>query len=235
MYNIESLKEINKCYAGVVNQSLVDKINNLISVIESANGDPQNGDVVTYTNSYGKTFQNARLDGHTYSEYENGICENGSVHIGLSNNKLYTSISGGSFGTVNPANLTRKGNTKANFWAWGAYSGASMGIYFSANVQQWEYTELRNWSEVCFEMYHNEGKPTKEALLKLSENKPQKLETFTRLIQSTFDGDRVFTISFMDDTHFFAELFDRYSIIYYIGCGWSITDNKTKEDICNMY
>lgn len=139
-YTLKTLAENNQLFDSQygVNQSDVEKINHLVSLIESRQGNIlQIGDVVEYTNEYGEYFQTAAID--NIEEKSVHICENAGINIGEGSNGLSYSLSGGSFNHVSIDNFTYLGKTEKEFWTFGHCGAcANGGIYFKATVNLWE-------------------------------------------------------------------------------------------------
>lgn len=131
---LEQLKSMNTLCD--CNSYDLEKINELITFIEkSRNNSPQPeiGDVVMYTNGYGRYYPRAIID--EIDESDICLCERGSAYV--STNSM--SISGGAFQNVDIKDLIYKGKTKTTFWTFGRLGcTAGGGIYFEAEVNLWE-------------------------------------------------------------------------------------------------
>jgi hypothetical protein len=234
MYTVESLKECNPATNCPINQSVVDKINRLITVIEKGSK-PKKGDEVIYTNVDGELFERSRLSRCPYSRHELGICESGGlsyVDCSRDGKEVYSEMSGGPWGSARPDSLTSAGKIIADFWTFGDYAGGGRDVCFQATVRRWKYKELRTIVEISFEAF---GVTTRETIMKLVEFNPETLEEFTELMQKSFKQNRIFTKSYNNERTIFANLFDRYSIMYCVKGGWSVQDNIKNENLMYMY
>lgn len=140
-YTFETLKKENELfdiYYGI-NNSDVERVNHLINMIEKSRSveSIQAYDVVEYTNEYGEYFPKATVTMKNGKDIE--LCENAGIHLGIYDNKLCGSASGGAFSHHKESEFTYKGTTTKTFWTWGsAGARANGGIYFTATVNLWE-------------------------------------------------------------------------------------------------
>lgn len=140
-YTFETLKKENELfdiYYGI-NNSDVERVNHLIDMIEKSRSveSIQAYDVVEYTNEYGEYFPKATATMKNGKDIE--LCENAGIHLGIYDNKLCGSASGGAFSHHKESEFTYKGTTTKTFWTWGsAGARANGGIYFTATVNLWE-------------------------------------------------------------------------------------------------
>lgn len=140
MYTVETLKAYNnnKIHLGI-NEKTVEKINAVISTIESKNANiPQVGDIVKIKTLKGREYNNARISGKT----ENKVIVCTQPYIPYTSTGLSTDQSGGYFKTikVNKSELKKIASEKREFWNFANGAGGDMGIHFKATVQIWEYT-----------------------------------------------------------------------------------------------
>lgn len=135
-YTVETLKKENYCFDNEysITESDVMKVNKIINMIENSRSTErvQVGDVVQYTNEYGKYYPHAMI---TNLNNDAEICENGSMYTNIYNEEFCHSVSGGSFSHHNINDFTYIGTTTRTFWTFGHYGAcANGGVYFTANV-----------------------------------------------------------------------------------------------------
>jgi hypothetical protein len=147
MYTIETLKKVNPSYdyEHRIIQEDVEMVNNWITFIGNSRdkNSPQVGDIVEYTNEHGDFYKNAHIEKIDGYEGEGlHICERPQVpFIGKSNNRFYTSTSGGAWTNI-PKNLKLIGQREKAFCDWGHCGACGNGaVNFSVVVNVWEYKE----------------------------------------------------------------------------------------------
>lgn len=162
MYTIESLTKINPQYNGIypISQDDVERINNLVSAIESGRTDYQiqSGDMVEFTTRHGNYYENAHID--TFDINEWSICEKPFLPFVYLADGSAKCITGGGEWTTVPHKLKLIGKRKKSFkdlGTCGAYPNGA--IIFEANVNVWEYKEpfpyyknytTKDWRMNCF-------------------------------------------------------------------------------------
>lgn len=139
-YTMETLKKENHLFDNEysITESDVMKVNKIINMIENSRSTErvQVGDVVQYTNEYGKYYPHAMI---TNLNNDAEICENGSMYTNIYNEEFCHSVSGGSFSHHNINDFTYIGTTTRTFWTFGHYGAcANGGVYFTATVNLWE-------------------------------------------------------------------------------------------------
>lgn len=157
-YTIETLKQINLGYDydHRVTESDVEKANQWVKFIESRRTEesPQIGDIVEFTDKHGDYYKNAhieKVEGDTLN-----ICEQPYIpFVGIYNNKLYTSTSGGAWTNI-PQNLKLIGKRSKLFKDWGHCGACGNGaINFECMVNVWEYAEPDQFHQGYSTKNHN--------------------------------------------------------------------------------
>jgi hypothetical protein len=151
MYTLQSLKAFDPVYDA--EHSMTEKdvaiVNQAVAVIEKTldSKQPKDGDVVIYTNEYGKTYAWAHLEATNMygSDYPLVICEEAyTPFVSVKDGSYSTSASGGAWTglkkeEVNKLKFVRTGLKK--FCIWGSSGMRANGaIDFMARVNVWEYT-----------------------------------------------------------------------------------------------
>lgn len=145
---LQELQENNRGYAygaKMLNEVDLKIVNSLIELIESSRADvPKSLDNVVYINQYGEYFANGMMEENTYHDGEPCIVESASAHIyKCKDGSIGFSSGGGAYrGHKTLSRFQYAGKTKRRFWTWSsAGAGASQGIYFDAEVNNWKYTD----------------------------------------------------------------------------------------------
>lgn len=158
---LEQLKKWNARFESAhfeCNESDLVMANSYIDLIEKSRSKntPVKGDVVRFTNEYGKYYSHALVE--WADDDEVGLCEQGNPSIGKSDSEIgfFLSISGGSFPRVPLNKMKLIGKTKTRFWDFG-HCGACKdgGIDFFAEVNLWECDiNEQPYSTKNRDMYH---------------------------------------------------------------------------------
>lgn len=143
-YTIETLSKINQRFIGThywLKQSDVEMANELVAAIENTRTEnrPQPGDIVIYTNEYGKYFSNAHIE--TVNDDTIYLFECASTYLSVNNEgRVHCCSSGGSCKGVNIKDLKYTGSQQEKrFWHFGSCGAcADGGIDFYAKVNVWE-------------------------------------------------------------------------------------------------
>ena len=142
-YDIETLKKENGSYdmQHTVTQSDVDKANSYVVLIESSRNSsrPVAGDIVQFTDRHGYYYGNSHIESVDKAVY---ICEMPSIpFIRPAPTGITCNTSGGSWLTM-PVELKLTGKKLKTFCDWGHCGACGNGaLYFSAEVNVWEYVE----------------------------------------------------------------------------------------------
>ena len=85
-------------------------------------------------------YKNAVYVGEYYRNGKPVLCQSASIHISTDkNDKIYHSVSGGTFPVFNTDNLVIAGYKNKRFWCWGNSGAcANGGIYFNATVKNFK-------------------------------------------------------------------------------------------------
>jgi hypothetical protein len=146
MYTAQSLTQQNTSLdAGYgIEQGEVDHVNHLVRLIESSRGEsPCSGDLIEHTDEYGtyhpKAHINAELDRlDRFSIY--GCPHTPFVFLSVDNQSVHFSAGGGPEAFVDPSALVFLGKREKQFMLFRSFGATRpCSIYFSAEVNAWEY------------------------------------------------------------------------------------------------
>jgi hypothetical protein len=152
MYTLETLTEFNVSDRNT-SEEVVVVVNAHIAQIEGSRNplQPIYGDIVRYTDKYGKFYGNSKID--RTNESEAYLCESGSAPWVYKN-----SISigcGGAFHWIPMENFKLIGAKKTQFCDWGSRGvGANSAVHFEAIVNLWECNV--NEQEYSTEFYNRQ-------------------------------------------------------------------------------
>ena len=128
-----------------INETDVRKVNKALTVIEATRdiNNPQAGDVIQYTNKWGEYFPKAHIE---YTEAEGrcggNVCEYAGTYLSVDNGKVFCNSSGGTWTNIDLSKLKYIGKAKRHFWFFGHCGArANGGVYFTAEVNLWEYKD----------------------------------------------------------------------------------------------
>jgi hypothetical protein len=137
MYTLESLTEFNGSDRNV-SEEIVVKVNGLIKNAKESRNNlrPVYGDMVRYTDKYGKFYANSRIEMTNEDKNEVYLCESGSAWMCEDSISIG---SGGAFTWLPMESFKLIGTKKAWFQTWGSRGACASGsVNFEVEVNLWE-------------------------------------------------------------------------------------------------